>query len=61
MLTQEIKEQFKTSVYQIIEEHPNEKIQTKFELSVDSLYDVCGWDYEDELGKIFDKIYNNNQ
>ena len=61
MLTEEIKEQFRTSVYETIERFRNEKIKTQFEISVESLYDVDGWDYEDELGEIFDEIYNNNQ
>lgn len=56
ILTQEIKEQYKMNVYQIIEQHRNEKIKTQFEISIDTLDDFYGWDYEDELGEIFDEI-----
>ena len=56
ILTQEIKEQYKMNVYQIIEQHRNEKIKTQFEISIDTLDDIYGWDYEDELGEIFDEI-----
>jgi hypothetical protein len=57
-LTQEIKDIYDSCVCYTLEneKYRYEKIHTLFEISIAFLDDVDGWDYEDELGKIFDDI-----
>ena len=43
-------------VKKFLQEYPNEKLNTQFEISVDMIESVDGWDSEDELGEIFDSI-----
>jgi len=51
-----MKEEFKEIVHRVIEQYPNESVRTQFEISVDGLDKVDGWEYEEELGEIFDEI-----
>ena len=55
-LSKEIREEYELCVYSVLQEYPNEKLNTQFEISVDMIESVDGWDSEDELGEIFDTI-----
>ena len=46
-LSEEIREDYETCVYSVLQEYPDEKLNTQFEISVDM---INGWDYEDEFG-----------
>ena len=53
-MTELEKQEYISSVYNVLEEYPYERTNTKFEMSIDM--SGISWHLEDECGDIFDEI-----
>jgi hypothetical protein len=57
MLSQTQKKNYKIHLIEVLNTHSSEKVNTKFEISIDTFKIVDGWRYEEEFGMIFDSLY----